>query len=267
MALVTVGIWTGRPLQNRTLIASSHWLGPFYARYESEARAALAARDPARAAAAYLGFFQYEPELAQVASPGNTPVVQVLAKMHADCAALLRASGQKDAALLQSAKAHEWLQHLLRMNPANQDARLLLADTLFDDRSFGAAAAVYKEYLDARPDNATAAIRRGIALLGVENVDEAFTEFGRAAAADPRNARAQFYLTNILLSRREAAAAEEHAARMVALAPGDPEAHDLLGRVWASQGKLDAAKAQFEKALQLDPGYQDAREHLKAIGR
>ncbi len=71
-SLLIVGSWTGRPLQNQTLIASSFWLGPFYARYESEARAALAANDPARAAAAYLGYFQYEPELAQVASLGNT---------------------------------------------------------------------------------------------------------------------------------------------------------------------------------------------------
>ena len=55
--------------------------------------------------------------------------------------------------------------------------------------------------------------------------------------------------------------------QFVALAPDDPEAHDLLGRVWASLGKLDAAKAQFEKSLQIDPRYEDAREHLKAIGR
>ncbi len=71
----------------------------------------------------------------------------------------------------------------------------------------------------------------------------------------------------ILLSRREVAAAEEHAIKFVALAPDDPEAHDLLGRVWASQGKLNAAQAQFEKSLQLNPGFEDAREHLKAIGR
>ena len=110
-------------------------------------------------------------------------------------------------------------------------------------------------------------MRRGIALLGTENVDEALTEFRRAATLDPRHARAQWYLTIILLSRREVAAAAEHAVKFVALAPDDPEAHDLLGRVWASQGKLDAAQAQFEKSLQLDPGYEDAREHLKAIGR
>ena len=93
------------------------------------------------------------------------------------------------------------------------------------------------------------------------------TEFRRAAALEPRNARAQWYLTITLLSRRDVAAAAEHAVKFVALAPDDPAAHDLLGRVWASQGKFDAAKAQFEKSLQLNPSYEDAREHLKAIGR
>ena len=111
VSLVVVGSWTGRPLPNRALIASSYWLGPFYARYETEARAALAANDPARAAAAYLGFFQYEPELAQVASLGNTRVLQVLAEMHAECATFLRASGQGDQAVVQSEKARGLLQH------------------------------------------------------------------------------------------------------------------------------------------------------------
>ena len=267
VSLMIVGSWTGRPLPNPTLIASSFWLGPFYARYEAEARAALDGGDPARAASAYLGFFQYEPALAQVASPGDTTVVQILANMHADCATFLRAAGQSEQASVQSEKARGLLQHLLRMNPANHEARVLLADTLFDDRSFQAAAAAYKEYLDARPDNPTAVMRRGIALLGTESVDEALTEFRRAATLDPKNARAQWYLTIILLSRRDVAAAAEHAVQFVALAPDDPAAHDLLGRVWASQGKLDAAKAQFEKALQIDPRYDDAREHLKAIGR
>ncbi len=187
--------------------------------------------------------------------------------MHAECATFLRAAGQGDQATVQSEKARGLLQYLLRMNPANHEARLLLADTLFDDRSFQAAAVAYKEYLDARPDNPTAAFRRGIALLGTENVDEALTEFRRAAALDPRNARVQWYLTITLMSRRDVAGAAEHAVKYVALAPDDPEAHDLLGRVWATQGKLDAAQAQFEKSLQLDPGYKDAREHLKAIGR
>jgi len=267
VSLVIVGSWTGRPLPNRTLIASSYWLGPFYARYEAEARAALKAGDPARAASAYLGFFQYEPPLAQVASPGDTNLVQVLANMHADCATFLRAAGQSEQAIVQSEKARGLLQHLLRMNPANHEARVLLADTLFDDRSFKEAAAVYKEYLQARPNNSTAAMRRGISLLGTESVDEALTEFRRAATLDPKNSRAQWYLTIILLSRRDVAAAAEHAVKFVALAPDDPAAHDLLGRVLASQGKLDAAKAQFEKSLQIDPSYEDAREHLKAIGR
>ena len=267
LSMLIVGSWTGRPLQDRTLIASSYWLGPFYARYEAEARAALAANDPARAASAYLGFFQYEPELAEVASPGNTPVVQVFAEMHADCATFLRAAGQSEQAAVQSEKARALLQHLLRMNPANHEARLLLADTLFDERSFPEAAVAYKEYLAARPGNATAVMRRGIALLGTESVDEALAEFRRAAALEPQNARARWYLTIILLSRREVAAAAEHAVRFVELAPDDPAAHDLLGRVWASQGKLDAAKAQFEKSLQIDPNYEDAREHLKAISR
>ena len=96
--------------------------------------------------------------------------------------------------MAQSAKARELLQHLLRMNPANHEARVLLADTLFDDRSFKEAAVVFHIKLPASSSqtNSTAAMRRRDRAAGTQNVDEAFFEFGRAATSDPRNARAQW---------------------------------------------------------------------------
>ena len=202
-----------------------------------------------------------------MASPGNARLVQVLAEMHADCATFLRAAGQSEQAMVQSEKARALTATSVANESREPRGSITSGGHAVRRTVVPGGGGRYKEYLAARPGNTTAVMRRGIALLGTESVDEALTEFRRAATLEPRNARAQWYLTIILLSRREVAAAAEHAVKFVALAPDDPEAHDLLGRVWASQGKLDAAQAQFEKALQLNPGYEDAREHLKAIGR
>lgn len=51
------------------------------------------------------------------------------------------------------------------------------------------------------------------------------------------------------------------------LNPEDPAAHGMLGRVLAVQGKIGDARAEFERSLQIDPGYGQAREDLERIGR
>ena len=50
-----------------------------------------------------------------------------------------------------------------------------------------------------------------------------------------------------------------------ALQPQDPVVHDLLGVALAAGGKSDRAEASFNKALQLAPDYEDAREHLRRL--
>jgi tetratricopeptide repeat protein len=41
----------------------------------------------------------------------------------------------------------------------------------------------------------------------------------------------------------------------------------LIGRVLADQGKIDEARRQFGRALELDPGYEPALQGFRAIGR
>jgi Flp pilus assembly protein TadD len=49
------------------------------------------------------------------------------------------------------------------------------------------------------------------------------------------------------------------------MSPNDPVAHNILGITLGASGQLEAAKASFEKALQLAPGYEDARERLRQL--
>lgn len=264
-AVLILGTWTGRPLQGQPLIGATYWLTPFITRYEPALRAALAARDPARAASAYLQFFQYEPDVTQVTSLSDGAVVQILAQMHTDCASLLRASGQIDQAKVQSAQAAELARLSMRMDPSNFTGRRLLADTLFDEQSFGEAVASYTDYLKARPNDVEAMVRLAVALAATNRLDEAVGHAQQAVKLGPGNGEARWYLATLLLARGDVAGATEHAVEALALKPDDPAAHDLMGRVWASQGKVDAAKAEFERALQIDPAYVQAREHLKSV--
>ena len=86
--------------------------------------------------------------------------------------------------------------------------------------------------------------------------------FEQAIALRPDFADAHNNLGNVLLSQGkldEAAARYEHA---LALRPDYAEAHNNLGIILWQQGKLDEAAARYEQALALRPDYADAHYNL-----
>jgi Flp pilus assembly protein TadD len=93
----------------------------------------------------------------------------------------------------------------------------------------------------------------------------------QAVEKDPRLARAWVDLawTHDLLNgflSGEAAAQEENAAlnaaqKAVELDPNDAGAHDVLGHVLGNLGKLQLAEAEFDRALQLNPGAAEILTH------
>jgi Flp pilus assembly protein TadD len=53
-----------------------------------------------------------------------------------------------------------------------------------------------------------------------------------------------------------------HYQKALQIDPGYEDSHYSLGNAFAEQGQLDEAIAQFQKALQIDPGYADAHFNL-----
>jgi hypothetical protein len=102
-AVLVVFAWTGRPIaDDQLLIRMSDWIQPWSIEYESRVYGALDAKDPARAASAYLEFFdRYQPSDAQILASGDPRLAAELADMHAECARILGASGQADRAAAQ----------------------------------------------------------------------------------------------------------------------------------------------------------------------
>jgi protein O-mannosyl-transferase len=108
-----------------------------------------------------------------------------------------------------------------------------------------------------------AMVESGIELATTGRSSEALSEFQLAAAVDPQNSAAQSNLAVALVkyggSLDDALA---HARLAVALNGSDPATLDLLGRVLATRGEADAARTQFERALQIDPNNREAREYV-----
>jgi tetratricopeptide (TPR) repeat protein len=261
-----LAVWTGRAAE-APLIRAADWLVPFVVRYQPQFDAAVAAHNPAAAAASYLAFFREEPAVTKLLSPPDVETLLLLGNLHTKCASLLRDAGRAVEAKQQATHAGAFLRPVLTLDPSRIEASLLLGDALFVGESYRDAAFYYEMYLHQQPKNVGVVQKLGIALVSAGDADGALAVFRRAAEIDPTNSRSQQDLAYVLYDRGRFDEAADHAARAVALTPGVAAAHDILGRVWAIQGKIGAAKAEFEISLRLDPSDAEARENLRLISR
>jgi hypothetical protein len=105
-ALAAVLLWTGRTSPvTQPLIRPADWFSPFLVKYEAEMQRAVDERNPGRAAAAFLEYFRYEPDVAEILATNSPELALGLGRMHQDCADLLRQSGQSDLAKVQDVQA------------------------------------------------------------------------------------------------------------------------------------------------------------------
>ncbi|HJU43035.1 MAG TPA: tetratricopeptide repeat protein [Vicinamibacterales bacterium] len=128
------------------------------------------------------------------------------------------------------------------------------------------AIATYKKALELQPDYPSAQNNLGAALAAKGDAAGAIAAFRAAIAIDDRSATAHRNLGNLLYDvgtelleeqNFDAAAARFHEA--LKIRPDWPEAHNNLGIALASRGRIAEALTHFERAVQLNPNFTDAR--------
>ncbi|HCS47063.1 MAG TPA: hypothetical protein DIW61_01890 [Candidatus Aminicenantes bacterium] len=77
-------------------------------------------------------------------------------------------------------------------------------------------------------------------------------------ALDPGFKAGYLFLVRDYLNLDELDKAAEFARRYIEIAPDDAAAHHMMGYVYYFKGELDPGMDEFEKALKLDPQYDDA---------
>ena len=99
----------------------------------------------------------------------------------------------------------------------------------------------------------------------VNNLELAQEMAAAAAEADPSNPRYPVFAARLALRRGATDAARSLAEAAVRVAPGHGPAREVLGEVLAAQGDKAGARRELERALELDPGLETARERLKRL--
>ena len=164
----------------------------------------------------------------------------------------------------QPGRSIEQLRAAIRLAPADERARVMLADVLLED---GRAAEAERELtlaIDAGMRSGQVHYRLGQIHQRQALLPEAARQFDLAGQYGPVVGRDHFLRTigGLLVNRADFDGAVAAYARRVGVNPNNAEAHRQLGEIYFLQGRHDEALMEFTTAVWLDPA--DWRAHAAA---
>jgi Flp pilus assembly protein TadD/mono/diheme cytochrome c family protein len=140
-------------------------------------------------------------------------------------------------------------QKALKADPTNTDARFDLAHLEFKHGSYAEAEQDYRRLLVEAPKDASAHNELGAIFSATNRPTDAQHEFETAIALDPGNFDALYNLAGIEADNNNLPRATELLEQALKQ-KDDPDAHQLLGNIYAQSGMLADTLEQF-KAVQL----------------
>ena len=161
----------------------------------------------------------------------------------------------------QRSEAVTLLRDVIRTEPRNPDARLLLGSLAMEDGDRAESISQLNEAVKLLPRSAEAHNARGEAYNSFGEVRAARADFERATALDPRHAHAHVNLAAILLQGGEASRALPHLDAAIRLLGSKPDAAYplyLRGKVYADERNAAKAVRDLEQAVAIRPDFAEA---------
>ena len=165
----------------------------------------------------------------------------------------------------QFSEALPILQDVLRENPRNAFAHLVLGSAYLGMEQYRPAIEQYRHYLELVPSSAYAHQWIAICHVRLNEQDEALSEAAAALAIDPRFADSRVLRGGILASRGQYDAAVAELRGAIETDPEKPMIRLDLAKVLAEAGRSDEARAEYEALLSRQPDYAPALTGLGAL--
>ena len=190
---------------------------------------------------------------------------------------LLGADARDSAAFLFAAElaeadnrtpqAVEWYRKAIELNPRNAKAYLAFAEMSFNHGAFKIGADFLTLGIQQLPSEARLYLARGVLEEQMTQMDAALRDFQEAHRLDPQLSFAQDAMGMLFSQKHDSAAALALFAQQTELHPNDPLMHYLYAEALsqiqnADQQLTEKAIATAQRAVQLEPGYQPARDLL-----
>jgi len=124
------------------------------------------------------------------------------------------------------------------------------------------ALALWNRAVELAPDSAETHRHLGDAAVGGHDLVEAIRQYRLALERDPESNALVGKLADTLLRSGDTVAAADLLLVFLAGRPRAPEAWCLLGKTRLIEGKIEAARRAFQRALDVDPTSRDARRGM-----
>ncbi len=164
--------------------------------------------------------------------------------------ALLNTAQPKDAVAA--------LDPALKLAPQDAQLLALTGQSYLQTREFDKAVNYLEKAAVAAPEAAAVRTSLGIAQLGKGDVDKGLNELKRATTLDPKAMDAAFALIQAELQRKNYSSALAEVSKLEDADPKNAKVLNVKGHVQMAAGDKGAARATFDKALQLQPNYYPA---------
>ncbi len=152
-------------------------------------------------------------------------------------------------------------------NPNSWMAHVNLGRHLIAEERWQDAAAAYEGALRIRPETYRAHLGRATAMRALGRDEEMVRDYESALAIEPDLPGVHSYLAKLAWRRADTEAALHHSRLMVLVAPESPHSHLLLGRGLEKIGRSAQARAEYKRALAIDPDMQEAQRGLARMRR
>jgi len=165
----------------------------------------------------------------------------------------------------QRSQAVALLHDLVRSDPHNADARLLLGSVLMEQGERSESIAQLEEAVRLRPKSAEAQNALGEAYNLFGELKSARPAFERAVAIDPAFAQARVNLASVLLQAGDGERALQHLERAITLFGNKPDAaypHYLRAKLYVEKRDTAKAVSDLERAVALRPDFGEAWSDL-----
>lgn len=162
-------------------------------------------------------------------------------------------------------EAIQLLNGIVKANPRDADARLLLGSALMDAGQRDESIAQLTEAVRLKPDSAEAQNALGEALNTFGETPAARGPFQRAVALNPAFATAQVNLGLVLVKLGDYSAAAPHLDRAIRLLGKSPDTaypRYLRAKVYTQQGQVEQAAADLRQAVAIQPDFAEAWSDL-----
>jgi tetratricopeptide (TPR) repeat protein len=170
--------------------------------------------------------------------------------------AQIKMAQQNSGAAIQHAQA------ALKLDPNQNDTKLLLATAYIDQKDFNKAIPILEDFAKQNPGNAAAKQLLGIAYANQGNIARSEAFLNEAIRISPGNVESLATLVNIYMESNKSAQAFQRLNQELARNPQNPSLYELLGQAYAIQKNYAKAEEAYSRAITIDSNRHSAYRRL-----